>query len=167
MTIIQRWQVWLYFSDSMKNVHFWLSIQKICTCYCDNTKNVHLLLWQYEKWALVTVTIQKMCTCYCDNTKNFHLLLWQNERCTVISMTVWKMCIFDCTYKKYALVTVIIRKMCTCYCNNTKMCTCYCDNMKNVYLLLACNVLSKNQNPSYKGHLYIVVILSITPRWPL
>ena len=37
--------------------------------------------------------------------------------------------------------------------------------MKNVYLQLACNILSKNQNPSYKGHLYIVVILSIFPRF--
>ena len=41
------------------------------------------------------------------------------------------------------------------------------DVMKNVYLQLACIILLKNQNPSYKGHLYIVVILSISPRWPL
>ena len=39
--------------------------------------------------------------------------------------------------------------------------------MKNVYLQLVFNILSKNQNPSYKGHLYIVVILSISPRGPL
>ena len=35
--------------------------------------------------------------------------------------------------------------------------------MKHVYLQLARYILSKNQNPSYKGHLYIVVILSISP----
>jgi hypothetical protein len=39
--------------------------------------------------------------------------------------------------------------------------------MKHGYLQLARNILSKNQNPAYKGHLYIVVILSITPRFPL
>jgi hypothetical protein len=36
--------------------------------------------------------------------------------------------------------------------------------MKNVYLQLACNILSKNQNTSYKGNLYIVVILSHLPQ---
>jgi len=29
-----------------------------------------------------------------------------------------------------------------------------------------CNILSNNQNPSYKGHLNIVVILSISLMWP-